>query len=310
MNHSALTRIKTIFERYCFGHHFYLEDFRTGEQYEAGESRRYPIGSCFKLAVLVALFEKIDRESTDIRHRFEVKQNANYRGASILAPLSGPTKMSWLDLAQLMMSISDGLATDLIIEWVGLTEVNNVLWRYAPNSGLPLNLDDMVKRVEAVPGFQLVKHRRWTKPEAVAFLTEIAEFGFTNAVDLATLAKSTCLLHFNSASLADFELTLRVKRYVPRTEMFYGPDVQCITKTGSLIKRYFMNDCGVFFDVARQKPIACFGYCSHGWRLPSLTCDAVGGLIGLEIAKAIGLDPIPNADWSVETEQLFLTGID
>ena len=35
----------------------------------------------------------------------------------------------------------------------------------------------------------------------------------------------------------------------------------------------------------------------------------MGGLIGLEIAKAFHLNPKPNSNWSPQTEALFLSGI-
>ncbi len=311
MNLNALRRIEAIFNTYCFGHHFHLNDLRTGETFECGESRRYPIGSCFKLAVLGALFEELEESPSDLHRRFDVFQNSDYRGASILAPLSGPTHMSWLDLAQLMISISDGWATDLIIDRVGLKKVNEVLLRSAPESQLPLNLNDMVSRVEEIPEISRTKQRDWTPNQASAFLCEISELGFTNAQDLATLAKSAYPPRFSSTELnIAYEETIRIKRYVPRTEMFYDAGICCLSKTGSLIKRYFMNDCGVFVDPRTSSPIACFGYCSHGWRLPVLTCDCIGGLIGLDIARALGLNPVQNADWSVEFEKMFLAGID
>lgn len=309
MHQESLDRIVAIFDRYCIGQHFYLKDLRTGETFEAGVKRRYPICSCFKLAVLVALFEKSQKESADLRDCIEVTEHAGYNNASILAALSGPVTVSWLDLAQLMISASDGWATDLIIRWVGLASVNDVLHRHANESNLPLNLHDMLAQGLAIPTLQQAKQAIGTEQDASDFLDEVAKHGFTNGKDLALLANSTFAAEFSDDLSTDFERIIGAKRYAPRTEMFFNPDIQCLTKTGSLVRRYFMNECGIFRNNTTGKPIACFGYCSHGWLLPAMTCETIGGLIGLEIASALELDPVPNWDWSEATASMFLGGL-
>jgi hypothetical protein len=88
--------------------------------------------------------------------------------------------------------------------------------------------------------------------------------------------------------------------------MFLGGGCQMFTKTGSLGQRYFTQDCGVIRVAELDKPIAIFGYCAEGYRLPSMMVDSVLGLAGLEIARALGIDSSPNADWTPEAATLLM----
>ena len=88
--------------------------------------------------------------------------------------------------------------------------------------------------------------------------------------------------------------------------MFLGVGCQMFTKTGSLGQKYFTQDCGVIRVAELDKPIATFGYCAEGFRLPSMMVDSVLGLAGLEIARALGIDPRLNADFTPEGAKLLL----
>lgn len=67
-----------------------------------------------------------------------------------------------------------------------------------------------------------------------------------------------------------------------------------------------MDDCGVVVDPSTETEIAHFGYCSVGWRLPSLMVETAGGLIGIEIARALGLNPVLNADYTPKGAALLM----
>ncbi len=84
-----------------------------------------------------------------------------------------------------------------------------------------------------------------------------------------------------------------------------GSEVRTVTKTGSLGLRHFVQDCGVIADPSSDQPMATFGYCAQGLRLPATVVDSVMGLVGLEILKALGLDAKPNADWTPEGEAML-----
>ena len=312
MNTSAIKRIEAIFDRYCFGYHLFLKDYVSSEAYESGDRRSYPIGSCFKFAVAHASFSKLEKSGQSSSLKLELEIGNPLHGGSILSRLSGQNvELEIQQLVELMMSISDGLATDRLIEWVGIDKVNKSLSTFGPSSSLPLNLNDMVQNVWKLPAIENIKTNEYSADESRILLDSVVDFGATSAKDLASIAAGCSLPRFGCDDLnKNFLRAMLVERYIPRCLMFFGPlSAKCIPKTGSLLNCHFMNDCGVFVNDDRNRPIASFAYCSHGWKLPSPICETIGGLIGLEIAKAFELDPQPNSNWSPQTETLFLNGI-
>ena len=77
-------------------------------------------------------------------------------------------------------------------------------------------------------------------------------------------------------------------------------------KGGSLGMRYFTSDCGVVSDAVTGEPNYAFGYCSEGWRHPAFVVETICGLIGLEMAAALGIAMKPNWDFTPEGAKLLL----
>ncbi len=298
------SRISSIFDRFTTGHHFYLEDLRSGEQVELGDPCPWPIGSCFKLAVLVAYFEalidgslppeSLDAETLIPPDRFST-------GGGVITLLDSPIRLTDRHLLHWMLAASDGTATDVLIAKLGLARVQQTLSRLAPASTLTCNLNDMVERFRLIPGALDCKTRLWSPGDALRFRRATCKLGQTNAVDLAGLALKT----FQHVP-PPWKIRLLSRRIWPRTEMFMGPAARTVTKTGSLGLRHFVQDCGVIADPRSDQPLATFGYCAQGLRLPSTVVDAVMGLVGLEILTALGLDATPNADWTPEWKAMLL----
>lgn len=298
------SRIAAIFERFTTGYHFYLEDLRSGESVELGERAQWPIGSCFKLAVLVAYFEaladgtlpadSLDQETLIPPERFSV-------GVGLINALDSPIRLTDRHMLHWMLAASDGTTTDVLIDKLGLARVQATLRRLAPDSTLSCNLNDMVKGFQAIDGARDCKTRDWSPEAALAFRRETARLGHTHARDLAALALQTFEVIPSS-----HQQRLLSRRIWPRTEMFLGARLRTVTKTGSLGARYFVQDCGVIFPADQDRPLATFGYCAQGFRLPIPAVDAVMGLMGLEMVRSLGLDATPSADWTPEGAELLL----
>jgi hypothetical protein len=411
------SRIAAIFERFTTGYHFYLEDLRSGERVELGDPGPWPIGSCFKLAVLVAYFEALidgtlPADSLDTETLIPPDQFST--GAGVLSLLDSPIRLTDRHLLHWMLAASDGTATDVLIAKLGLSRVQATLTRLAPDSTLECNLNDMVARFRMIPGALDCKTRVWSPEDAAQFRRATCDLGRTNAANLAGLALKT--FQFSPPPLedpppvaarlapdgdvhgsagqdrhqdglsgvpllrpglrrdrpgdlgstagdlrllrrgvpvadehgrhgdgvggpgdpqgawarrdawsgldaggcepsgwsrtadlrADYMRCLATRRAVPRSEAFLPGALRSLNKGGSLGMRYFASEGGTVSDAASGRPIYAFGYCSEGWRLPAFVVETVCGLIGLEIARAVGLDPDPNWDWTHEGAELLL----
>lgn len=296
-------RIASIFGRFTSGYHFYLEDLRSGERVELGDPGPWPIGSCFKLAVLVAYFEalidgSLPSDSLDAETLIPPEEFST--GGGVITLLDSPIRLTDRHLLHWMLAASDGTATDVLIKKLGLARVQQTLSKLAPGSTLTCNLNDMVEQFRRIPGALDCKTRMWSPQEALGFRQQTCGLGQTNAVDLAALALKT--FQFNPPP---WKIRLQSRRVWPRTEMFMGAQVRTVTKPGSLGFRYFVQDCGVIADPGSDQPLAAFGYCAQGLRLPATVVDAVMGLVGLEILRALGLDTTPNTDWTPEWEAIL-----
>jgi hypothetical protein len=95
-------------------------------------------------------------------------------------------------------------------------------------------------------------------------------------------------------------------RACPRSENFLPNEMVSFNKGGSLGMRYFTTDCGVVSDRCIPQPLYTFGFCSQGWRLPAFVVETICGLIGLEMAAALGIAPQPNWDFTPEGAKLLL----
>jgi len=296
------SRIAAIFERFTTGFQFYLQDLRSGACVELGEAGPWPIGSCFKLAVLVAYQEALadgtlPPGSLDAENLIGPRDFSS--GAGIINLLSSPIRLTDRHLLEWMLAGSDGTATDILIGKVGLNRVQATLARLAPESTLDCNLHGMIERFQRIEGALDCKTRQWTKAAALTFRKSTCRLGQTNARDLAQLAIQTY-----SVITGTWTGPLPIRRVWPRTDMFMGSRTRTFAKTGSLGFRYFTAEAGVILD--GDSAVATFGYCSEGWRLPAFLVESICGLVGLQMAIAMGLDHDVNRDWTPEGAQLLL----
>lgn len=83
------------------------------------------LASVFKLPLLLEMFRQVDAGRIDPTEQTLV--SARTRGATGLAAMRDPVRMSLRDLAFLMISVSDVAATDVLLERVGQDAVNATL---------------------------------------------------------------------------------------------------------------------------------------------------------------------------------------
>ena len=114
---------------------FYLEDIATGETHEYAANQRYPTASVCKITVMAELFRQ-DAEgilSLDDRIRLEDRYSAH--GSGQLKLMQDEPEISLRDYCRMMITISDNMATDLLMEKVGIPNINAFLDRLGcPNT--------------------------------------------------------------------------------------------------------------------------------------------------------------------------------
>ena len=83
--------------------------------------------SVFKIPVMVELARRFDNGDPAPTERVRVKPDDRVLGPTGLSAMLDEAELSWRDLAQLMMSVSDNTATDVIMRRVGLDAINATL---------------------------------------------------------------------------------------------------------------------------------------------------------------------------------------
>ncbi|WP_293370982.1 serine hydrolase [Nevskia sp.] len=297
--------IINIFTRHTRIWHFWLRDLRSGEVLELGTRRLYPIGSCFKLAVLMACFDAL-KQSAELDRPVVIPPDRFRTGGGVINYLDSAVTLSKRQMLHLMLAASDGTTTDWLIAELGLPAVNRVLRGHAPESHLACDLGDMVTAFRQIPESLDCKTREFSDAELLNFVDATNVLGATHAQDLAGLALAAWRYPASKMFEPDYQRCLAVDRYIPRTKMFFDPAIRIFSKTGSIGRNFFMNDCGVLIDRNTGMDIAHFGFCSSGWRMPGGMVETAGGLIGIEIARALGLNPVLNSDYTEEGAALLL----
>ncbi len=98
-----------------------------GERFSHHGGRRFVAASTVKIAIMIELFRQIEagEQSPGAEHILRPEDKAD--GSGILANLHDGLALTLADLASLMMSISDNTATNILIDRVGIGQVNEAM---------------------------------------------------------------------------------------------------------------------------------------------------------------------------------------
>lgn len=87
----------------------------------------FPTASTIKLPILVQLLLRGGAGEIDLAQPVAVPAESHVLGSGVLAYLAGPVTLSLLDLAILMIIVSDNTATNLCLEAAGMEATNRLL---------------------------------------------------------------------------------------------------------------------------------------------------------------------------------------
>ena len=104
----------------------YFDDLK-GNIMGINENEEYNAASCIKIFVLIELFNQIYKgiKLRNDKLKYEEKDYTN--GSGILQFLSHDIELPILDVATLMMIISDNVATNMLIDYVGIENINKTI---------------------------------------------------------------------------------------------------------------------------------------------------------------------------------------
>ncbi len=101
----------------------YINDFKGNViTYHADEP--YETASTVKIYILAALFDEIEKGNKSLKDMLEYKQCHEVDGSGVMNSLEIGTVLSVKNLATLMIIVSDNIATNLLIDYLGIDTIN------------------------------------------------------------------------------------------------------------------------------------------------------------------------------------------
>lgn len=149
----------------------FVKDLTSGETLAVNADTVFPQASSIKIPILIELMRQAQAGKLNLSERVEIHRATLVGGSGVLQFFSdGGSAISLRDLAVLMVVLSDNAATNLIIDRVGMDNVNSML------DGLGLNRTVLARKMIDVAAEQADRENRST-PRQMATLVESLNAG-------------------------------------------------------------------------------------------------------------------------------------
>ena len=119
-----LLRIGAAYSGKCT---YALTDLSSGESIGHDEDDVMPTASLIKVPVLTALYRAVDEGRVNLTDRIRYGDEHRCLGSGVLSRMTPGVEMLVRDAAVLMIIISDNSATNMVIDVVGLEQVNETM---------------------------------------------------------------------------------------------------------------------------------------------------------------------------------------
>jgi len=128
---SELATLKTTLERKIGAFDgmvgVYLKHMESGQVLKIKHQQLFPLATLFKFPVLVEMFRQNQVGATSITRRVNLTARQHLDGPGILQFLDPELKPTIHDLATFMITVNDDEATDMLLEAVGLQNVESTM---------------------------------------------------------------------------------------------------------------------------------------------------------------------------------------
>lgn len=157
----------------------------------------FPSASTIKLAIMVELFRRIDAGTISLDQLYVVRQSDQAAGGGVLQHMSRGLSLPLRDLCYLMMSLSDNLATNILIDRLGMVEINATI------QSLDLRNTILARRMEGRPA-SFGEQENLTTPADMAHLVRCILDGSAASSDSCRVMTQMLALQQNSRRIGRF----------------------------------------------------------------------------------------------------------
>ncbi|UCD44203.1 MAG: serine hydrolase [Candidatus Bathyarchaeota archaeon] len=105
-----------------------VKDLTSGDEIGVDWDERFLAASSIKISILIELFRKAKEGAVDLDERVSVEDDVKVGGTGVLKEFGdGTVTLALSDLASLMITVSDNTATNILIDVVGMEDVNTLM---------------------------------------------------------------------------------------------------------------------------------------------------------------------------------------
>ena len=104
-----------------------VKDLSRGGGFSIRGDEEFPTASTIKIHVLTQLLLRAERGEIDLDEVLRLTPDLDVPGSGVLTYLEGEVELSWLNIAILMIIVSDNTATNLCIDLAGMEATNALI---------------------------------------------------------------------------------------------------------------------------------------------------------------------------------------
>lgn len=104
----------------------YANDFK-GNIIDINSNEKYNSASCIKVFILVELFRQVHLGIKKLNEKLKYNSENYVNGSGVIQYLTPGLELSVKDMATLMMIISDNIATNIMIDYLGIENINKTI---------------------------------------------------------------------------------------------------------------------------------------------------------------------------------------
>lgn len=124
----------------------YISDTK-GNEIKYNENKKFEAASCIKLFILIEYFKQVYEKKIKIDDIFIYNESDNIAGinSGIISGLDYGLKLTSRDYANLMIIHSDNIATNKLIDYLGIENINNTIRKLGFKDTILFNKLDLLK---------------------------------------------------------------------------------------------------------------------------------------------------------------------
>jgi beta-lactamase class A len=123
-----LRRLEAIAEDFNGVMGISVKDLVSGDEFNINENEVFPVASSIKIPLLIEFFRQAKSGMLELDSKITIQEGDKTKGSGVLKELGdGTVTLTLRDIATLMIIVSDNTATNILIDKVGMDDVNHLI---------------------------------------------------------------------------------------------------------------------------------------------------------------------------------------